>query len=155
MGCRLNLGCGDERLDGWLHIDYRADVADVVADASRLPIASGTISEIRAMDLVEHFPADQTQPVLAEWRRVLQRDGTLTFKIPNMLEIARWILEGRRVGLVIRNIYGGHRWGPGGAWDTHHTGWTPDMIATELATAGFDILSNDLELNMTVTARRR
>jgi hypothetical protein len=155
VGYRLNLGCGDEHLDGWIHVDYRPDVADAVADATALPFGAGTADEIRALDLIEHFPHSRTQAILAEWHRVLVPSGTLTLKLPNMLELARWIVADRRTELVIRNIYGGFRWGPGGTWDMHNAGWTPDLFTQELVLAGFEVLSNDLELNMTVTARKR
>jgi SAM-dependent methyltransferase len=155
VACRLNLGAGDEHLDGWVHLDFRSDVSDVVGDAANLPFATGSVAEVRAMDLLEHFPQERTQSVLQEWWRVLEPGGSLTLKVPNMLELARWIVANRRTRLVIRNVYGGHRWGPDGAWDAHHAGWTPDLLCDELISAGFDQLHNDGELNMTVLARRR
>lgn len=150
---RLNLGCGDEHEDGWVHIDYRADAADVVADATQLPIASHTATEIRALDLLEHFPHDRTQAVLAEWRRVLAHGGKLTVKVPNIVALARALLARPHwEHAYVRNIYGGHRWGPDGAWDAHHWAWSPETIAHELAEAGYRIVALDDDLNMTVIA---
>jgi hypothetical protein len=53
---------------------------------------------------------------------------------------------------LIRNVYGAHRWGPDGAWDTHHWGFTPSSLSVALANVGFTELSNSLELNMVVEA---
>lgn len=151
---RLNLGCGDDRLEGWVNIDYRPDVATIVADCSTLPVRSGTAAEIRALDLLEHFPHDRTQRILAEWRRALTPAGTLTVKVPNIAALAHAIVRSpHRQDVYVRNIYGGHRWGPDGMWDAHHWAWSPETICAELAQAGYQILACDNDLNMTVTAR--
>ena len=155
MACRLNLGAGDERIDGWIHVDYRPDVADTIADATQLPFASESAAEIRAMDLLEHFPHDRTQAVLAEWRRVLVHGGVLTVKVPNIVALSRAILDRPHAeAIYVRNVYGGHRWGPDGAWDTHHWAWSPASIAHELAEAGFQIVGLNDDLNMEVRAHR-
>ena len=155
VACRLNLGAGDEQIAGWIHVDYRPDVADTIADATRLPFASGAAAEIRAMDLLEHFPHDRTQAILGEWRRVLAHAGTLTIKVPNILALARAIIAApHREAMYVRNVYGGHRWGPDGAWDTHHWAWSPETITHELAQAGFRIVALNDDLNMEVRALR-
>ena len=152
---RLNLGCGADRRDGYVNVDLRADVADHVGDVARLDwLDDGTVDEILALDILEHFPAARTADVLAEWRRVLDFDGTLIVRVPNLHMICSLIVEGRMLEALIRNLYGGHRWGPEGAWDSHHTGWVPAMLEAELVKAGFAVESNDGELNMLVVARR-
>lgn len=161
---RLNLGCGDLRREGddWINVDFRADVADVACDCANLAfVADSAADEVLALDLLEHFPAARTEAVLAEWCRVLRPGGTLTVKVPNLLRLSRAIVSydglGKQgaAGALIRNIYGGHRWGPDGAWDAHHTGWTPTLLAEALDKAGFDVAGCDDELNMTVTAVKR
>lgn len=153
---RLNLMCGDDRLDGWTNVDLRPECADVVCDASKLEHwADGSCSEVRVIDGIEHYPAFRTADILAEWRRVLEPGGTLTLKVPNMFQLARWIVNDYQVEASIRNIMGGHRWGPDGAWDTHHTNWTPRTLAATLDAAGFDVVSNDEAMNMTVVATKR
>ena len=164
---KLCLGCGDRRMDGYTNIDLREDVADIVADVAHLTFAdAGTVEEIVAEDVLEHFPAARTQQVLAEWNRVLVAGGSLIVKVPNLHAIAEQLVgyddmaaagDGNAASvcrMLIRNIYGGHRWGPDGAYDTHHAGWTPTLLAAELAAAGFDVIDNDHELNMRVTAKK-
>jgi glycosyltransferase involved in cell wall biosynthesis len=152
---RLNLGAGDDRKDGYLSVDLRSDVADVLADVTRLPFADESAAEIFASDLLEHFPATKTALILAEWHRVLAPGGKLTLRVPNLLALAKLLVEHPHTrDDVIRNIYGGHRWGPDGAWDTHHTGWTPAMLHEQLDRAGFLVMSDDGEPNHTVTAMR-
>jgi SAM-dependent methyltransferase len=149
---RLNVGAGAARVEGWLSVDLRPDVSDVVADARRLPFPDGAADEILASDVLEHFPLGESYPLLAEWRRVLKPGGLLTLRLPNLLALAQLIVAGSAERAIV-NIYGGHRWGPDGAWDTHHTGWTPAGIEQLLRHAGYHVESNDGAPNMTVRAR--
>lgn len=149
---RLNLGSGDERRESYVNVDLRADVADVVASVDRLPFADCSAEEVMALDILEHFPVFRTTDLLDEWHRVLVPWGDLKIKVPNILELSRYIVEGRSPELIIRNIYGGHRWGPDGAWDAHHTGWTPDTIARTLEANNFRVLAVHGGLNMLVEA---
>lgn len=161
MTVRLNLGSGDDRRDGYVSVDLREDVADVVCDVRKLEHwGDATVDEILAEDLLEHFPADETVPILEEWARALKPGGALTVKVPNMLALADAISAYARaekfgaVACLLRNVYGGHRWGPDGAWDTHHTGWVPVQLHDMLAMAGFEVLSDDGAINNRVVARR-
>lgn len=151
---RLNLGAGDDRREGYLSVDLREDIADVVADVRALPFLDGSVEEVMANDVLEHFWRDQTPILLAEWRRVLRVGGTLRLRMPNLIALAQH-LDSPYHDAIVENIYGGHRWGPDGAYDTHHWGWSPRTIARDLTANGFDVVHNDEEANMTVVAVRR
>lgn len=153
---RVNLGCGDELLDGFVNVDLRTDCgAQVVADVARPCFAPGSVEVIAAFDLLEHFPDNRTCRILRAWWEALADGGVLFLRVPNLVGLSRAIVdEVRPRRQLIRNIYGGHRWGPDGAWDTHHTGWGPDDLADVLRTCGFEVLENDHALNMTVQARK-
>jgi SAM-dependent methyltransferase len=158
---RLNLGCGNDRREGYVNVDLRDDVADVVCDVRKLEHwGDATVDEIVAEDVLEHFAATETVAILEEWARALRPGGTLTVKVPNMLALADAISAYTRAGkfgavaCLIRNVYGGHRFGPDGAWDTHHHGWVPVQLQDVLTMAGFEVLSNDMALNMRLMARR-
>ena len=103
---RLNLGSGDDpRQPGWVHVDLRPEVADVVCDASDLSfVADGEADEVRAFDLIEHFPQARIQDVLAEWWRVLKPGAKLSVRVPNMTRLCEWIANGIHVELAIRNV---------------------------------------------------
>lgn len=152
---KLNLGSGGDRRDGWVNVDLRPEVADVVCDISKLPYRDGEVDEILASDIAEHFPRQRLADLFAEWRRVLRPDGTLTLRVPNLLRLSEAIVRNPDgADSLIENVYGGHRWGPDGAWDTHHWGWTPQTLDRDLAGWGFEVVSNDLRSNMTVVARK-
>ena len=89
----LNLGCGAHRLGTW-GLDLRrqgekgqggtklkdAD-PDVTADATDLPIVSGTLDYVVANHLLEHL-VDPLK-ALREWKRVLKPGGRLVMTLPN------------------------------------------------------------------------
>jgi SAM-dependent methyltransferase len=161
MTVRLNLGCGDDRREDYANVDLREDVADVVCDVRKLEHwGDATVDEIVAEDLLEHFPATETNAILEEWARVLRPGGTLTVKVPNLYLLARAIVAYADLGkfgavaCLVNNVYGGHRWGPDGAWDQHHTGWVPVQLHDVLTMAGFEVISDDGEMNNRVVARR-
>lgn len=152
---KLNLGCGDDRRDGYVNVDLRSEVADVVCDVTDLPFGDGSVDEVLASDIAEHFPRERLPAMFAEWRRVLRPGGTLTLRVPNLLKLSEAIARNpERADSLIENVYGGHRWGPDGAWDAHHWGWTPHTLSRDLSASGFEVVSNDRASNMTVVARK-
>lgn len=158
---KLNLGCGDDRRDGYVNVDLRPEVADVVCDVRKLEHwADGEVDEILALDVLEHFPADQTAVILAEWYRVLRPGGLLEVRVPNLARICELVVSRAAmerwasVGMLVENIYGGHKYGPEGSLDAHHTGWVPALLHQALTDVGFKIVWDDGALNFTTGARR-
>ncbi len=161
-GVKLNLGAGDDRRDGYVSVDLRPEVADVVCDVRKLEHwGDGEVDEILALDILEHFPGDQTNQILGEWVRVLRPGGTLTVRVPNLYRLAQTLVSrtdigrGDAVQVLITNIYGGHRYGPDGSLDTHHWGFVPASLHHALGTCGLEVISDDGALNNTVKARKR
>lgn len=151
---KLNLGGGDVREEGYVNVDLRPDCADVLADVRDLPFGSNSASDILAMDILEHFPVSSTLPILHHWFDLLEPGGRISIRVPNLYQLARFIVNDYEVGNAIQNIYGGHKFGPDGAWDAHHTGWTPAMVFGILGEVGFEEIDCDHALNMTFTARK-
>lgn len=151
---KLNLGCGSETLPGYVNVDIRPECGDFTADVRYLPWPDACVTEIQAIDILEHFPSVQTDSILKEWRRVLETDGELILRVPNLQVLGELISgDGEQTVMFIRNVYGGHRWGPDGMYDTHHTGWTPSLLEKDLEKAGFSVLHNDRGANMMVKAQ--
>jgi len=88
---RLNVGCGEHRILGnWIAIDSSAAVnPDVVADIRNLSMyPDGSVDEVFAGHVLEHFDWQEGQAALWEWRRVLKPGGKLGVVVPDFREIA-------------------------------------------------------------------
>jgi len=153
---RIHIGSGDNWKPGWVNVDLRQDVSDIVGSVQHLPFRSSAAVEILAEDILEHLQPSHAASVFSEIHRVLIGGGLLTIQIPNLAALAAEILEhSSEPEAAIRNICGGHRWGPEGSWDCHHWGWTPESIARDLSDAGFAVVSNNRARNMRVAARKQ
>lgn len=78
---KLNLGCHDAYLDGFVNVDIAEGIADQVADLRlRWPWDDDSIEFIRAFDVIEHLP-DKIHTMNELWR-VLQPYGTVEIAVP-------------------------------------------------------------------------
>ena len=86
---KLHLGCGTNKLTGWVNIDsVKGCGPDVVHDLTRpLPYRDLTVDEILAEDLLEHFDKYMRYEVFYEWARVLKLGGRMTLQVPNFKKI--------------------------------------------------------------------
>ena len=75
---RLNLGCGERLLPGYVNWDRKTG-----QEAYPLPLPAGSVDEVRASHILEHFPQGQTADVLREWVRVLKPGGVLRIAVPD------------------------------------------------------------------------
>jgi predicted SAM-dependent methyltransferase len=82
---KLNLGSRTRLMPGFKNMDIDAhDGVDFVGDVSDLSrFADGSVSEIYASHILEHFPHLKTLDVLKEWSRVLSPGGKLYVAVPD------------------------------------------------------------------------
>jgi len=109
-GIRLNIGSGQLALTDYLNLDRKrgdeayplrihnepdnpewiasvASFADFRRDADMTGWSrprDGTVDEIRASHVLEHFGHQQVEKVLREWVRVLKPGGTIRIAVPNL-----------------------------------------------------------------------
>ena len=77
---KLNLGCSDRHLPGYVNVD-RVQPAAVIADLSeRWPWEDSSIDEIVAHDIIEHLP-NKIFTMNEAWR-VLKRGGLMHVIVP-------------------------------------------------------------------------
>ena len=77
---RLNLGCCDKHLDGFVNVD-RVPPADTIADLEQpWPWEDGSADAIVAHDIVEHLP-DKIHTMNEAWR-VLKPGCCLSLRVP-------------------------------------------------------------------------
>jgi SAM-dependent methyltransferase len=144
---KLNLGCGDKILDGYVNVDVVQERAgrqpDVNCDIRKLDVFSDNYSdEILAVHVIEHFWRWEVQAVLYEWIRVLKPGGKLILECPNLKTACEEFLrdpenasqpgpEGQRTMWV---FYGDPRWQD--PLMVHRWGYTPNSLATLMKTCG-------------------
>jgi SAM-dependent methyltransferase len=82
---RLNLGCGHLPDPDYVNVDARdLDGVDVLADVRNLPFDPGSVAEMRAAHLLEHFPEEELRRrVLPHWRDLLREDGSIVLIVPD------------------------------------------------------------------------
>jgi predicted SAM-dependent methyltransferase len=97
---RLNLGAGSEPTEGWVNLDWIAGPGiDVVHNLLEFPwpFDDGAVSEIKAIDVLEHMPnftPDNRAMAIAfveECWRILQPGGTLFMSVPHWQSKNMWI----------------------------------------------------------------
>lgn len=105
MLLRLNLGCGENLLDGFVNIDlYDVRPQVVKTDiAGPLPYESGSVDKIVCYQTIEHVPYNKSQTMFAEWCRVLKPGAHAIVETPDIDVIARKILM--EDGLTDQMIY--------------------------------------------------
>ena len=94
---RLNLGCGDKILPGYVNVDVveaRAGKSpDVICDLHELScFENDHADEIMAIHVVEHFWRWEIEAILREWLRVLKPGGSMILECPNLLSACEALL---------------------------------------------------------------
>lgn len=144
---RLNLGCGDKILPGYVNVDVAESRAgrrpDVLCDLHVLtPFESASVDEVLAVHVVEHFWRWEVVAVLREWVRVLKPGGQMILECPNLLSACEALLkdpagatgpgqEGQRTMWV---FYGDPAWKD--PLMCHRWNYTPQSLASVMAEAG-------------------
>ncbi len=95
---KLNLGCGDKILPGYINVDVAESrlglKPDVVCDLRELKaFEDASVDEILSVHVVEHFWRWEVTDVLKEWVRVLKPGGAMILECPNLLSACRALLE--------------------------------------------------------------
>lgn len=153
---KLNIGCGAIILDGYTNVDLFHDDPRVVnADlAEPWPFESGTVDEILADDILEHFPPDTLRDdVLPQAYRVLKSGGLLVCRLPDLYRIVEQWQSGKHTDHFTALRIHGRQDRPG---NLHYFTYTFQTFSDVLVRNGFvDIVRNgSVETNMNVTARR-
>jgi GT2 family glycosyltransferase/predicted SAM-dependent methyltransferase len=89
-GLRINVGCGPFNLKGFINIDKSKLIeCDLRADITDLPYDPGTVDEIYAGHVLEHFCATDGMKALHYWHSLLRDGGTISVSVPDYLHLSR------------------------------------------------------------------
>lgn len=144
---KLNLGCGDKILSGYINVDVAQERAgkqpDIVCDIRALSVfPDNYCDEILSVHVVEHFWRWEIDEVLKEWIRVLKPGGKLIVECPNLQAACEEFLknpdmaalpgtEGQKTMWV---FYGDPRWAD--PLMVHRWGYTPKSLGQLMKNCG-------------------
>jgi ubiquinone/menaquinone biosynthesis C-methylase UbiE len=144
---KLNLGCGDKILEGFVNVDIvesRAGMKpDVICDLHKLePFEADSADEVMAIHVVEHFWRWEVLDVLKEWVRVLKPGGKMILECPNLISACQAVLSdpdkftgpGAEGQTSMWVLYGDPRWKD--PLMVHRWGYTPKSLASIMHQAG-------------------
>ena len=123
---RLNLGAGDQALEGYENLDRKTG-----QEIYPLSCPDGSVDEIRASHVLEHFSHTQIGSVLKNWVKKLKPGGSLKIAVPNFEFIARNYLAGAPIQTQ-GYVMGGHV----DADDQHGAIFDQDELYRALRSAG-------------------
>ncbi len=135
---RLNLGCGDKILAGYINVDIapsrKGQRPDVISDLRKLDFEDDYADEILSVHVIEHFYHWEVRALLGEWLRVLKPSGKLILECPNLLSAARSLIEdprrharpGKDGRTTMWVFYGDPGWKD--PLMCHKWGYTPDSL---------------------------
>lgn len=157
---KLHLGCGTNKLPGWINIDSVKDCnPDLVHDISRpLPYMDLSVDEILAEDLLEHFDKYLRYVVFGEWARVLKIGGKITIQVPNFKKI---LFKYFKFGydnfvdfifgenMLRSEVYIGH-------FGNHKWGYSKETLSRFIKEFGIETLSLDCKgLNLRIVGEKK
>lgn len=132
---KLNLGSRDRSLPGFKNMDIDhhegVDFVGDVSDLKRFP--DGSVDEIYASHILEHFPSTKTLDVLKEWCRVLVPSGILYVGVP---DFERTVEIYHKIGF--KQWTQNYLWGDQGYKTAfHYAGFDFEWLKSLLLKAGF------------------
>jgi hypothetical protein len=142
---KFNMGCGRDRIDGYLGVDMHSDTADIKQDIMKLDLPEHCADEIFASHVIEHIPQHRAPKVLEKWLATLKEGGMLVLETPDLAGLCKDYLEqdGADQHMTAMCIYGAHvdRITPEtqekGALSPHLWGYTPKSLADLCTAVGF------------------
>lgn len=135
-GIWLEVGCGGRPDPDRLNVDQRPLLGvDIVADAVHLPLPDGSVTDLRAAHLVEHFTEHHfVTRVLPEWWRVLAPGGTLRLITPDLhAMLAAFHAGAMSESDLVHVLYGGQDY----EGDFHYHAYSPASLQAVVAAQGF------------------
>ena len=145
---KLNLGCGDKILPGYINIDTvserKAKKPDIIADIRDLKnIKTSIADEILAVHVIEHFYYWEVVPLLTSWKRILKPGGKIILECPNLLYACKMLLQNpvkassadQNGQMSMWPLYGDPSWKD--PLMCHKWAYTPESLASVLTKSGF------------------
>jgi predicted SAM-dependent methyltransferase len=138
---KLNLGCGNKKIYGFINVDGRQEVnPDVVCDISEISKKFKDVELIYASHVVEHFPFKPSQfykttyyDLLKDWHKSLKTGGILRISVPDFEQICKYYIYTSDLKVLRTLLNGGQKYD----FDFHFSCWDFETLKDELEKIGF------------------
>ena len=141
---RLHLGCGENRLEGYINVDFpptehtiqTKSVPDIYADITKLRFPDQCVDEIRLHHVFEHFERTQALALLVQWHRWLKIGAKLHIETPDIIGCAEALVSDRPYAdkqAILRHAFGSQE----ARWANHLDGWYAEKFQHVLSRFGF------------------
>lgn len=111
MITKLNLGCFNKKMYGFINVDIRADVEPDVQDNIFLlkKFEPNSVDLIYACHVLEHIERKQVTLALKRWYEVLKPDGMVRIAVPDFEAVAAHYLYWKQLHLLYSALGGSQR----------------------------------------------
>jgi hypothetical protein len=142
---KFNMGCGQDRIPGYMGVDKHNPAADIKIDLFDLDLPDNCADEVLASHVIEHLPQHRAPEALSNWLRLLKPGGKLAMEQPDLEEMCRDFLSQSEQDRYMTTvcIYGAAA-EPGvdgtkekGALSPHLWGYTPKSLEALVSSVGF------------------
>lgn len=86
---KYNMGCGRDRIEGYIGVDKYGEGADIKEDLLTLNLPDNHADEILASHVIEHIPQHRAIELLTKWYNVLKPGSKLIMEMPNLEELCK------------------------------------------------------------------
>lgn len=142
---RFNMGCGQDKLEGYMGVDMHGSAADIKQDIMKLNLPEACADEILASHVIEHIPQHRAPEVLGKWLKTLKEGGKLVMETPDLAGLCKDFLEqdGADQHTTTMCMFGAYvdhvtpETQEKGALSPHLWGYTPKSLGDLCAHVGF------------------
>jgi SAM-dependent methyltransferase len=143
---KFNMGCGSERIPGYMGVDKNSDRADFRMDVFEIDLPDDAADEVLAMHLIEHLPQHRAPEILIKWLKALKPGGKLVMETPDLDALCRDFASqgGAEKHATAMCMFGSAVENPDdpeikekGALSPHLWGYTPETLSSLCETIGF------------------
>lgn len=132
---KLNLGCYDKKLPGFVNVDIREDCGpDLVDNAFALnKIDDNSVDLIYSCHMLEHLSYTESRIALETWYRKLKKGGILRLAVPDLEKACALYLLTKDKTRTKSMFWGSQKHN----FDFHKNGWSKEELTQDLIGAGF------------------
>lgn len=132
---KLNLGCNDKPIDGFINIDFiPLPSVDIVDDARYLrKFEEASVDLIYASNILEHLGRWEYKIALQRWYALLKQGGILRISVPDFEAVCKYYVETKDLKSLYPALYAGQD----SPHNYHYWCWDFTSLKHDLEQVGF------------------